>query len=54
MIPIVFSLGKSLLELLLFFFLSALMLGITEGVHDWYESDNFVLEIIMLLSIFLD
>lgn len=30
------------------------MLGITEGVHNWNEFDNFVQEIIMLLSIFLD
>ena len=29
------------------------MSRITKGVHDWYEFDNFVLEIIMLLSIFL-
>lgn len=30
------------------------MLEITKGVHDWYECDSFVLEIIMLLSVFLE
>ena len=41
--------GRKIIVRVTFIVLSALMSRITKGVHDWYEFDNFVLEIIMLL-----
>lgn len=55
MIPFFFFLQENYCQSSFYLFIFVcLNVGITEGVHDWYEFDNFVQEIIMLLSISLD